>query len=271
VTALSDRPCPVRLIGVCKWFEKEGTGRPVLNEVSFCAEAGRLHLLLGPSGSGKTTLLTMMAGLQRPTAGHVVLFGRPLAEYSPNALQQLRARSIGFVFQDFQLIDSLAVHQNIALVLKFAGHSNVQARRRAGDLLEQFGIGHLRKRWPASLSQGEKQRVAVARAVANRPGLVIADEPTASLESTQGLGVIHLLRDYARLWGQCVIVASHDLRLADYADTVQRLDDGNLRPWDGSNSGSVAARSRQLKGRSQMVHASEFATDTEETDPCEAA
>jgi putative ABC transport system ATP-binding protein len=189
---------------------------------------------MGPSGSGKTTLLTMMAGLQRPTSGTVVLFGKRLTEYSPVDLQQLRAKSMGFVFQDFQLIDSLSVYQNIALVLKFAGRSGRDARRVVADLLERFGITDLRDRRPGKLSQGEKQRVAVARAVANKAQLIIADEPTASLESTQGLGVINLLRDYARQQQRCVIVASHDLRLVEYADTVQRIEDGVLRSSNGS-------------------------------------
>lgn len=264
MTSFPYATCPVELSRVSKWFEKETSDRPVLNEVCFTGEAGRLHLLLGPSGSGKTTLLTMMAGLQRPTSGEVILFGRPLADYSPAELQRLRARSIGFVFQDFQLIDSFDVFDNLALVLKFAGRSKVQTRRTVDILLEQFGIGHLRKRRPAGLSQGEKQRVAVARAVANRPGLIIADEPTASLESSQALDVFHLLRDYAHLERQCVIVASHDLRLAEHADTVQRLEDGILRPWNGFMTGAQMAHARALEGLSLRVHASEFSTDSGE-------
>ena len=248
---------PAELMRVSKRFGRNGTGRTALDEVSFRAEAGRLHLLLGPSGSGKTTLLTLMAGLQRPTSGTVVLFGRSLGEYSPGALQQLRAQSIGFVFQDFQLIDSLGVDQNIEMVLKFAGCSRVQARRRVRELLAQFGIGYLHTRRPASLSQGEKQRVALARAVANQAPLILADEPTASLESRQGLEVIHLLRDYAHVQGRCVIVASHDLRLTEFADTVHLLDDGILRPWDGPQGGY-----RPPQG-SAPVRAAGLASETE--------
>jgi putative ABC transport system ATP-binding protein len=233
-----------------------------LDSVSFKAQTGQLHLLMGPSGSGKTTLLTMMAGLQRPTSGTVVLFGKRLTDYSPVDLQQLRARTMGFVFQDFQLIDSLNVFQNIALVLKFAGRSGSGARRMVDELLERFGIAYLRDRRPVKLSQGEKQRVAVARAVANNARLIIADEPTASLESAQGLGVIGLLRNYARHEQRCVIVASHDLRLVEYADTVQRIEDGVLRSPNGL--GNAQSRAQSLLPRRGFLHVHASALSSKE-------
>lgn len=237
------------LAHVSKWFGHNGEGSKVLDEICFTAKPAHLHLILGPSGSGKTTLLTLMAGLQRPSAGSVFLFGRDVTEFTAEDLREMRARSIGFVFQDFQLIDSLTVYQNIALVLKFAGRSRAQARKTIQELLAQFDITYLQDRKPWNLSHGEKQRVAIVRAVANQPQLIIADEPTASLESTQGLDVIHLLRDYAREYGRSVIVASHDLRLAGYADTVQRIQDGILcAPMDRS-AGTIRIRQVNSRGR----------------------
>jgi putative ABC transport system ATP-binding protein len=222
---------PVRLVRVSKRFADGRAGTAALQDISFAAEAGSLHLFLGPSGSGKTTLLTLMAGLQRPTSGEVILFGREVESYGARALQTLRARALGFMFQEFHLIDSLSVQQNVSLVLRFAGSTRLESRRRVLSLLNQLGIAHLKDRFPVHLSQGEKQRVALARALANHAALVIADEPTASLESTQGLEAIQLLGDYAHREGHCVIVASHDLRLARHADSVHHLDDGILRPW----------------------------------------
>jgi putative ABC transport system ATP-binding protein len=183
---------------------------------------------MGPSGSGKTTLLTLMAGLLRPTAGEVLLFGSNLEAFSPRALQQLRAQRLGFVFQTFHLIDALSVLDNVVLALRFAGVARGQARRRATEVLQSVRIDHLAKRFPAQLSQGEKQRVAVARAIANSADLILADEPTASLETTQGFEVIQLLHTYAKLQQACVIVTSHDLRLQAHADRIIRLEDGRM-------------------------------------------
>jgi putative ABC transport system ATP-binding protein len=222
------KSAPVELVDVSKSFGVEGQLQVALDRISLRAECGELHLLLGPSGSGKTTLLTLIAGLQPPDSGSIRLFGKELDGCSPGRLQRLRARSIGFVFQDFQLIDSLTVTQNIALVLRFAGASWRKALERAQELLHRFGLTSLQQRQPQRLSQGEKQRVAIIRAVANDAPLVLADEPTASLESQQGMEIIGLLKDLARAQGRCVIVASHDLRWQSYADHVWHLHDGRL-------------------------------------------
>jgi putative ABC transport system ATP-binding protein len=135
---------------------------------------------------------------------------------------------MGFVFQTFRLIESLSALQNVAMVLEFAGRSHREAHHRARELLSQLGVGHLAKRKPGRFSQGEKQRVAIARAMANSPSLILADEPTACLESEQGLEIIRLLHKYASEGYGCVFVASHDLRLSEYADRVYHLQDGTL-------------------------------------------
>jgi putative ABC transport system ATP-binding protein len=216
----------VRLDVVSKTFGSNGNRTFAVRDVSLEASSGELVLLLGPSGSGKTTLLTLMAGLVEPTSGKVSLFGKDIVDYSSKELQKLRAIRIGFVFQTFHLIDSLNVMENVALVLRFAGKTRAQAKRHARDLLEQFHIEHLFRKFPANLSQGEKQRVAVARAIANGAELIIADEPTASLETKQGFDIIRLLHEYAKEQNRCVIVASHDLRIVEFADRVLRLEDG---------------------------------------------
>jgi len=220
--------CIVQLANLTKIFGTNEHKTSAVRNVSLQASSAELLLLLGPSGSGKTTLLTLIAGLIQPTSGTASLFGRNIECYSSKELQQLRAGRIGFVFQTFHLIDSLTVIENVALVLRFAGKSRTEAQCRAKRLLQQFHIEYLAKKFPATLSQGEKQRVAVARAIANSADLIIADEPTASLETRQGFDIIRLLHEYAKKQNRCVIVASHDLRIVDFADRVLRLEDGAI-------------------------------------------
>lgn len=222
----------VRLVNVSKMFGTNSHLTTAVRGVSLSLSAGELVLLLGPSGSGKTTLLTLMAGLIKPSEGSVLLFGDDVEEYSEDELQNLRARRLGFIFQNFLLIESLRVLENITLVLRFSGTNKAKALVAASKLLREFGIDHLADRFPAKLSQGEKQRVAIARAIANGADLIIADEPTASLESSQGLGIIELLRGLAKEQKRCVVVASHDLRLAQFADRVVLLRDGAVEKID---------------------------------------
>lgn len=205
-----------------------GSGGPAVQGVSLDVTPGEMVLLLGPSGSGKTTLLTLIAGLLRPDAGTVRLFGQDLAACSADRMQQIRARRIGFVFQTFQLIDAMTAAENVALALRFGGLGGPEALRRAHALLVARGIGHLARKKPVAMSQGEKQRVAIARATANQPDLILADEPTASLETTQGLAIIQLLQAYASTQGRSVIVATHDLRMTEFATRVLRIEDGRV-------------------------------------------
>ena len=189
-------------------------------------------LLLGPSGSGKTTLLTLMAGLVAPSAGSVSIGGKRLETLSLVELQRLRARSIGVVFQAFNLIDALTALENVALVLRFAGAARRGSLVAAQAILDRIGIGHLGAQLTSRLSQGEKQRVAIARAVANSPVLLLADEPTASLDSGHGLEIIEILRRYARESMAAVVVSTHDPRLASFADQILRLSDGKVKKED---------------------------------------
>lgn len=196
--------------------------------ITFDAEPGELVLFLGPSGSGKTTLLTLMAGLLKPSEGSIRLFDRPVESYSASELQKLRAGKIGFVFQTFFLIDALTALQNIELVLGFGGKHKKAARRTALELLKFMRIEYLANKLPGTMSQGEKQRIAVARAIANDAGIILADEPTASLDAENGSAIIELLSSYARDRKKCVIVVSHDLRLKSFADRVLYIEDGKI-------------------------------------------
>jgi putative ABC transport system ATP-binding protein len=218
----------VTLADASKIFGRNGRTTVAVDRISFNSKPGEIVLFLGPSGSGKTTLLTLIAGLLPPTSGEVILFGKLIESYTSRDLQQLRARRMGFVFQTFELIDALTAEENIRLVLHFNGHKKHTAKEKASMLLSQLHIEHLAQKLPTEMSQGEKQRIAVARAIANNPELILADEPTANLESTQGFEVIRLLHQYAKVHQSCVIVASHDLRLAEYADRVIRMADGIL-------------------------------------------
>jgi len=221
--------CLARLTDVTQVYGGAGRETVALRGVSLSVHAGETVLVLGPSGSGKTTLLTLLAGLQHPTAGTVEIFGRRVSEYAPNELQRLRAMRIGFVFQTFRLLEPLNVLDNVLLVMKFAGVPRVEARRRALALLEEFGVGHLARALPHTLSQGQRQRVAVARALANDAELIIADEPTGSLATAQGLDIIRFITAKVREADCCAVIVSHDERIASHADRVLYLDDGVLR------------------------------------------
>jgi putative ABC transport system ATP-binding protein len=252
MTGIEGMSTVVKLDCVSKIFGSNGNRTFAVRDVSLEASCGELVLLLGPSGSGKTTLLTLMAGLVEPTSGTVSIFGENIEDYTSGQLQRLRATRIGFVFQTFHLIDSLNVIENVALVLRFAGKTRTQAKRRARELLEQFHIEHLFRKFPANLSQGEKQRVAVARAIANGAELIIADEPTASLETKQGFDIIRLLHEYAKERNRCVIVASHDLRIVEFADRVLRLEDGVVTRTQSRTFDPFPIQSTTLKDTSVL-------------------
>ncbi|HEX9613885.1 MAG TPA: ABC transporter ATP-binding protein [Bacteroidota bacterium] len=214
---------------VSKNFSADGQSTHAVCDVSLEAKRGELVMLLGPSGSGKTTILTLLAGFLRPTSGEVRLLGNDIGTCRPDDLQRIRARSMGFVFQNFLLIDALTVTENVMIVQEFCGTAKIAARRKAGLLLQQLDVAHLGSRFPPTLSQGEKQRVAIARALANNPEIILADEPTASLESSQALEIIRILRRLAAEENRCIVAASHDGRLREHADTIVSLRDGRIQ------------------------------------------
>jgi putative ABC transport system ATP-binding protein len=198
-----------------------------VNDVSLDVHRGEVVLIIGPNGSGKTTLLSMLGGLMRPTRGTIHLGDRALHELSDRALTDFRLHHVGFVFQSFRLLDVLSVRENVQLVIEFAGGAN--ARRTAEEVLSHVDALHLADRSPRVLSGGEKQRVAIARALANQPDLILADEPTGSLDSASGESAIQLLTETARAEGRGVVIVSHDTRINRYADRIIRMADGSVQ------------------------------------------
>jgi putative ABC transport system ATP-binding protein len=203
---------------------------PVLNQVTLDIQRGTIQLLMGPSGSGKTTLLSILAGILTPTSGSVCLLGQDITKMSRKQLAQFRLKHIGFIFQGFNLFPALTAAENIEVALKVKGVRGVAVRRRqARELLERVGLGDRANHLPRDLSGGQKQRVAIARALAGDPELIMADEPTAALDSHSGHAVIELLRQLAKEKDRTVLIVTHDSRLIDVADRVTYLEDGILR------------------------------------------
>lgn len=187
---------------------------------------GEIVLIMGPSGSGKTTLLSMLGALLKPTTGTIELSGVRISAMGEHELPPLRAHRIGFIFQDFNLMPSLTARENVEVALNIAGKRGAEARKRAKSLLDELGLGHRLDFLPEKLSGGEKQRVSIARALANEPDLLLADEPTANLDSSIGRQVMRHLREIAKKRNQSVLIVSHDERIREIADRVLWLEDG---------------------------------------------
>ncbi|HEY9651730.1 MAG TPA: ABC transporter ATP-binding protein [Coleofasciculaceae cyanobacterium] len=200
----------------------------VLKGIDWDVKGGDIQLLMGPSGSGKTTLLSILAGLLTPTEGEVHLLGEDVTKMSPAKLAQFRLENIGFIFQGFNLFPALTASENIELVLNIKGIQGKKAQYQAQALLEQVGLGLHGNQKPSDLSGGQKQRVAIARALAGNPPLIMADEPTASLDSQSGHAVIELIRKLAKEGGSTVMMVTHDPRVIDVADRIAYLEDGVL-------------------------------------------
>ena len=200
-----------------------------VDRVSLEVAPGEIVLIMGPSGSGKTTLLSLMGGLLRPTAGSVWLGEVALSELSEDRLPAIRLRQFGFIFQDFNLLSALTAVENVSIVAELSGVRPDVARAQASRLLMDLGLGDRLTFLPEKLSGGEKQRVAIARALMNEPALILADEPTANLDSKIGHEIMRLLRGIAKEQGRSVIIVSHDQRIRDIADRVLWLEDGAFK------------------------------------------
>jgi len=197
--------------------------------VDLHVDAGEVVLIMGPSGSGKTTLLLMLGAMLRPTSGAIEVAGFDIATAPERDLPRLRAKHFGFIFQDFNLLGALDAAENVQLAANLGGTTGTAARSRAAGLLDQVGLAHRARHRPDQLSGGEKQRVAIARALANDPTLILADEPTANLDSSIGRDIARLLRRLATDEHRTVVIVSHDSRLREIADRVLWLEDGTFR------------------------------------------
>ncbi|WP_344442827.1 ABC transporter ATP-binding protein [Kitasatospora nipponensis] len=200
----------VRLDGVHKTYGDSAA----LNGVSLEILAGEAVAVMGPSGCGKSTLLNMIGGLDRPTSGTITVHGEDLGQLNETGLALFRRRRIGMIFQFFNLIDDLPALDNVALAAQLTGSKASQARKRALELLDELGVAEQRNSYPGTLSGGQRQRVAVARALMNRPALLLADEPTGALDSKSGEQVMDLLIDLNQM-GQTLLMVTHDPRLAE--------------------------------------------------------
>lgn len=218
---------PLVLEKLTKIFESGETPVVAVDKVSLEVSFGELLVIMGPSGSGKTTLLSMMGGLLKPTSGKVFLLGKDLSTLNDDSLSQLRREAIGFVFQTFNLFSSLTVLENVLVPLHLRGIKGKPAQEKALQLLKTLGLENRKDFYPADLSGGQKQRVSIARALANDPLILLADEPTGMLDSRTGLSVMTLLRSLADQ-GKAVVVVTHDPRAVHLADRVLHLEDGHL-------------------------------------------
>ena len=200
----------------------------VLKKVNLRACTGEIMMLVGPSGCGKTTLLSAIAGTLRVDAGNIQVFGSALETMSGGALTRFRSTHIGFIFQQFNLIPTLSVAENVGIPLLIQGASASKALDRSRAILDKVGLGTRWKERPNKLSGGEQQRVAIARALVHEPPLVICDEPTAALDARNGEIVLDLFRQVARSPERAVIIVTHDNRIFPYADRIARMDDGEI-------------------------------------------
>lgn len=213
---------------LCKTFEQGEERITGLDRVSLSIEAGELLCLSGPSGSGKTTLLNALGGLDTPDSGSISLAGRRIDQLSRGALADLRLREIGFVFQAYNLILVLSARENVEFVMQVQGLAPALRRERAAAVLAEVGLAGLEDRRPAEMSGGQQQRVAVARAIASEPQLVLADEPTANLDSHSATQLMDLFQALNRHRGVTFVLATHDPRVMAYARRLIRMEDGRI-------------------------------------------
>jgi len=203
-----------------------GRALTILDDVSLAIAAGEFAAILGPSGSGKSTLLALMAGLDRPTSGEVLLDGEPIQDLSEDALSLRRRRKIGFVFQSYQLLGNLTARENVLLPLELTGAAD--AGERADSLLAAVGLAERGHHFPAQLSGGEQQRVALARAVVTRPAIVLADEPTGNLDSENSALVLNMFQELNYRFNQTIIMITHNPEAAAMCKRIVQMRDGHI-------------------------------------------
>jgi putative ABC transport system ATP-binding protein len=218
----------VQVKDISKTYAQGDAAMKALDRVTLDVRAGELMLLVGPSGSGKTTLLSIMGCILRPSSGSLRVLGDEVSRLPEAELPAIRRERIGFIFQAFNLFPTLNALQNVALALDLKGVGGRQAQTRAAELLDRVGLGAKLLAYPADLSGGQKQRIAIARALAGDPPVILADEPTAALDSHSGRAVMDVLRHLAHERGRAVVIVTHDSRMLDFADRTVRMEDGRI-------------------------------------------
>ena len=236
---------------VSKQYQMGEVKVDALAGVDFGVEQGEFVAVMGPSGSGKSTLLHLLGGLDQPTEGEVALDGRVLSELSDNQVTITRRRSVGFIFQFYNLIPTLSAEENVALPLLIDGQRPKEYRERVDHLLELVGLTGRRHHRPDQLSGGEQQRVAIARALVTEPAIVLADEPTGNLDSRAGGEILKLLRQLRDELGQTIVMVTHDPKAASHADRIVFLKDGavidEMKLDGGKDAADILARLTELE------------------------
>ena len=219
----------IEVRGVTRQYKLEGETVHALRGIDLDIHRQEFLSIMGPSGSGKSTLFNMIGGLDRPTAGTVTLGGESLMDLSERQLAWVRCRRIGYIFQTFNLLPTLSCTENVAIPLIFAGQPTDEANREAARVLDRVGLGHRLDHKPGELSGGQRQRVAVARAIANRPAVLLADEPTGNLDLKTGEQILALLQELQRDDGTTIICATHDHKMLAASDRVVWIEDGAIQ------------------------------------------
>ena len=214
---------------VTKTYQVDNNTIKAVDGVSIGVEAGEFTAIVGPSGSGKTTLLAMLAGLLSPTEGGIVINGENLTRMNESQLTKFRRERVGFTFQASNLVPYLTVQENVELMLKLNGKLDRAGRERAEELLTKLGLGDRLKNLPSQLSGGQQQRVAIARALIHNPDIVLADEPTASLDTERAYQVVETLAGLIRAQQLAGIMVTHDLRMTEYVDKIIQMQDGTVK------------------------------------------
>ncbi|WP_336775598.1 ABC transporter ATP-binding protein [Paenibacillus sp. MMO-58] len=209
-------------------FEDGGMQRVVLDHLNLCVAEGELVAVMGPSGSGKSTFLSIAGALLEPTSGDVLVDGQSVIGRSHQELSDMRLHKLGFIFQSANLIPYLKVEEQLLFVAKQGGMDKSKATGKARELLQKLGLTHRRSAYPEKLSGGERQRVAIARALMNDPAVLLADEPTASLDASRGMDVVRMIADEAKEQGKAAIMVTHDERVLPLCDRVLYLEEGRL-------------------------------------------
>jgi len=217
----------IKTVNLTKIFRTDEVETTALNNVSFEVKEGEFVAIMGPSGCGKSTLLNILGLLDNPSTGEYHFKEQEVGGFSEKNRAKIRKNNIGFVFQNFNLIDELNVFENVELPLIYLGYSSSERKKRVEEVLEQMQIIHRKKHFPLQLSGGQQQRVAVARAVVAKPGLILADEPTGNLDSTHGEEVMNLLAELNKN-GTTIIIVTHSQRDAEYSHRIVRLFDGQV-------------------------------------------
>jgi len=214
---------------ICKVYQIGEETVQALDDVNLTIETGEYISIMGPSGSGKTTLFNVVGGLLKPTSGKVFIDEIDVAQLDANELAWLRCRKIGYIFQSYNIVKVMSALENVMLPMVFAGVPQEEAQDRAVDILKRVGLGHRLLHTPKELSGGQQQRIAIARAFANEPAIILADEPTANLDTTTGEEIIELMREMNQERGVTVICSTHDNKMLDISDRIVWMEDGQLK------------------------------------------